>query len=71
MRPLPGARWITVAGGRDPNPDRNGIPDPRHAAAGLKEQGAVVLDRIEGHGALVRNPKNTQRVLDLFLNKKH
>jgi hypothetical protein len=74
-RPLQGTRWITVAGGRDPNPERDGIPDMRHAAAWLKEQGAVVLDRIEdpdeGHGALVHNPKNAQRVLDLFLNENH
>lgn len=69
--PLKGTRWITSAGGRDPQPDRDGIPGMRRAAAWLKEQGAIVLDSIEdpnyGHGALVLNPKNARRVLDLFL----
>lgn len=68
--PLKGTRWVTSAGGRDPHPDRSGIPGMRRAAAWLKEQGAIVLDAIEdpdqGHGALVLNAKNAQRVLDLF-----
>lgn len=70
-RPLQGTRWITVAGARDPNPDRDGIPGMKRTAAWLREQGAVVLESIEdpsfGHGALVRNRKNAGRVLDLFL----
>lgn len=70
-RPLQGTRWITIAGGRDPNPDRDGIPGMKRAAAWLKEQGAIVLESIEdpdsGHGAFVLNPKNAKRVLDLFL----
>ncbi|MSU56874.1 MAG: hypothetical protein EXS35_01585 [Pedosphaera sp.] len=69
-RPLQGTRWITVAGGRDPNPERDGIPGMKRAAAWLKEQGATVVltieDPEEGHGALQRNPKNVRRVLDLF-----
>lgn len=68
--PLKGTRWVTSAGGRDPHPDRDGIPGLRRTAAWLKEQGALVLDTIEdvgeGHGALVLNAKNAQRVLDLF-----
>ena len=70
-RPLEGTRWITVAGARDPHPDRDGIAGMKRAAEWLKEQGAIVVDSIEdpneGHGALQRNPKNAQRVLDLFL----
>jgi hypothetical protein len=70
-RPLNGTRWITVAGGRDPQPDRDGIPGMQRTAKWLREQGAVVVETIEdqdfGHGALHRNPKNTRRVLDLFL----
>lgn len=69
--PLKGTRWVTSAGGRDPHPDRAGIPGMRRTAAWLKEQGAIVLDAIEdpdqGHGALVLNAKNARRVLDLFL----
>jgi len=68
---LKGTRWVTSAGARDPNPDRDGIPGMRRAAAWLKEQGAIVLEAIEdpdqGHGALVRNPENARRVLDLFV----
>lgn len=69
--PLKGTRWVTVAGARDPQPDRSGIAGMRSAAIWLKEQGAIVVDVIEdpdeGHGALQRNPKNAKRVLDLFL----
>jgi len=71
---LKGTRWITSAGAHDPHPERDGIPGMRRTAAWLKEQGAIVLDAIEdpeeGHGALVRNPKNAQRVLNLFLKDK-
>jgi len=72
--PLKGTRWITCAGGRDPQPERDGIPGMRRAAAWLKEQGATVVESIEdpnsGHGALVLNPRNAKRVLDLFLAEK-
>lgn len=69
--PLKGTHWITSAGGRDQNPDRDGIPGMQRAADWLKQQGATVLFQIEdpdsGHGALVLNPKNAARVLDEFL----
>ena len=69
--PLKNTRWITCAGGHDTHPDRDGIPGMRRTAAWLKEQGVLVLATIEdlneGHGALMRNAKNAQRVLDLFL----
>jgi len=72
-RPLQGTRWVTVAGGRDPHPDRDGIPGMQRTAAWLKEQGATVVATIEdpdeGHGALQHNGKNARRVLDLFLNE--
>lgn len=73
-QPLRGMRWITVAGARDQNPDRDGIPGMRKAAAWLRDQGANVIDSIEdpneGHGALLRNEKNARRVLDLFMNDR-
>jgi hypothetical protein len=72
--PLRGTRWVTAAGGRDPEPERDGIPAMRRTAEWLKQQGAIVLASIEdpssGHGALVRNPANAQRVLDLFLGEE-
>lgn len=67
-RPLNGTRWITAAGGRDENPDRDGIPAMRRTADWLKAQGATVVDAIEdrrfGHGALVLNARNARRCLD-------
>lgn len=70
-RPLQGTRWITAAGARDPNPQRDGIEGMRRTAKWLKERGAIVVESIEdpafGHGALQLNPKNTSRVLELFL----
>jgi hypothetical protein len=72
--PLRGTRWITVAGAQDSNPDRDGIAGMRRTAEWLKEQGATVIESIEdpkeGHGALMRNDKNVQLVLDLFLDKR-
>lgn len=74
QRPLQGTRWITAAGARDPHPDRDGVDGMRRTVDWLKQQGATVLESIEdpdeGHGALQRNPKNIQRVLDLFLNER-
>lgn len=72
--PLRGTRWVTAAGARDPNPDRDGIPAMRRTAAWLQEQGATVMERIEdpaeGHGALQLNAINARHVLDLFLGKQ-
>lgn len=71
--PLKGTRWVTAAGERDPNPERDGIPGMKRTAAWLKEQGANVVASIEdtdsGHGALMLNPQSAKRVLDLFLNE--
>lgn len=73
-RPLRGTRWITAAGARDPEPDRDGIPAMRRTSVWLEEQGATVIERIEdpkeGHGALQRNVANARRVLDIFINGK-
>ena len=70
-RPLEGTRWITSAGGKDPSPDRDGIAAMRRTSAWLAAQGAAVVMSIEdestGHGALVLNPANARKVLDLFL----
>ena len=69
-RPLAGTRWVTACGERDPNPDRDGCPGMRRTGQWLKEQGAILLDAIEdpqsGHGALQLNPRNTERLLNLF-----
>ena len=63
-------RWITVCGGRDPHPDRDGCPGMRATGQWLVEQGAAVVAAIEDpdgdHGAFHRNPRNVNRALDLF-----
>lgn len=70
--PLRGTRWVTAAGAKDS--ERDGIAAMRRTAAWLKEQGANVEFSIEdpnlGHGALVLNPANAKRLLDLFLAGK-
>ncbi|HEU4391345.1 MAG TPA: hypothetical protein VFV34_26335 [Blastocatellia bacterium] len=74
-QPLRNTRWVTVAGGRDPNPERDGIPAMQRTADWLKEQGATVVEVIEdkdgGHGVLQRNSKLARRVLDLFFADEH
>ena len=69
-RPLAGTYWITVCGARDPNPDRDGCPGMRRTALWLEAQGAEIVAAIEdpqfGHGALSLNPRNVERVLELF-----
>lgn len=73
-RPLRGTRWVTAAGARDAEPERDGIPAMRRTAAWLEEQGATVIERIEdpkeGHGALQRNPANVRRALDIFMKQE-
>jgi len=73
-RALAGTRWITVCGERDPKLERDGCPAMRRTALWLKEQGAQLLAAIEdpqsGHGALHLNPRNADRVLELFLTSR-
>jgi hypothetical protein len=70
LRILAGTRWVTACGERDPNPDRDGCPGMRRTGQWLKEQGATLLDAIEdpqsGHSALQLNPRNAERLLELF-----
>lgn len=72
VAPLAGSRWVTSAGARDPEPDRDGITGMRAAAEWLAAQGAIVVKMIEdpsyGHGALVLNENNARIVLDLFVD---
>lgn len=69
--PLRGTRWITVGGGKDPHPERDGSPAMRRTATWLEAHGATVLAMIDdpeqGHGAMHRSQANTARVLEIFL----
>lgn len=71
QRPLRDTHWITVAGGKDPQPEQSGIPAMRRTASWLREQGATIDEAIEdpngGHGALHLDPRNCRLVLDRFL----
>lgn len=73
--PLRGTRWITVAGGRDPNPERDGVPAMRRTCTWLESHGAEVIDRVEapalGHGALPQSLEITKQVLDRFCPAEH
>ena len=68
--PLRGTKWVTSAGAKDPNPDRDGIQGMRETKKWLESQGAIVVKAIEdpkfGHGALVLNAGDARQVVDLF-----
>jgi len=69
-QPFRQARWITVCGGRDPNPERDGCPGMRATGLWLTGQGAQGVTAIEdpqgGHGVFHRNARHVNRALDLF-----
>lgn len=73
-QPLRVTRWITCAGALDKNAERDGIAAMRKTAAWLRAQGATIEFSLEdpahGHGALVLNPNNANRVIDFFLGEK-
>jgi hypothetical protein len=66
-QPFAGTRWITCAGGTDPDPDRDGIPAMRRTAAWIAAKGGTVVLAIEdaalGHGALQLSRANVAGVL--------
>lgn len=70
--PYTGSRWITVCGGRDPNPDRDGCPGMRDSAEWIRRYGGELLYAIEDpqgdHGVFHRTPAHVRRVLDDFLS---
>ena len=69
-KPLAGSRWVTFGGGKDPNPDRDGIQGMRDAGEWIRKYGGTVELAIEdpdsAHGGFHRNPKNTEAALDVF-----
>ena len=71
-RPLAGTRWLTFAGGQDPNPDRDGIPAMRRTGQWLLEQGAlldlVIEDSAGGHGVFMLTPRYVDYGLTAFEN---
>ncbi len=69
-RPLAGSHWVTYAGAKDTNPDRDGIQGMRETGEWIQKYGGIVDLAIEdpdsGHGGFHRNPKNTNAALDVF-----
>ncbi len=68
--PLQGTHWVTFAGGRDPNPERDGIYGMREAAEWIRKYGGVVdlmiEDKNADHGGFHRNPDNMRFAIDVF-----
>jgi hypothetical protein len=69
-KPLEGSHWVTFGGGKDPNPDRDGIQGMREAGEWIRKYGGTVDLAIEdpdsGHGGFHRNPQNTNAALNVF-----
>ncbi len=69
-KPFTGSRWVTFAGGKDPNPGRSGVSGMRETADWIRSRGGSVDLAIEdpdaGHGGFHQNPKNTNAALDIF-----
>jgi hypothetical protein len=69
-QPFAGSHWVTFAGGKDPNPDRDGVVGMRETADWIESYGGSVDLAIEdpdaGHGGFHQNPKNANAALDIF-----
>lgn len=69
-KPLAGSHWVTFAGGKDPNPERDGVQGMRETGEWIKRYGGTVDLAIEdpesSHGGFHRNPKNASAALDVF-----
>ncbi len=68
--PFAGTHWILYGGGRDPHPDRDGIPGMREAAAWVTRLGGTVdlflADEEGDHGGFHRRPQNMEAALQVF-----
>lgn len=68
--PFQGSSWVTFAGAKDANPDRDGIPGMRETADWIHRYGGLVELAIEDpngdHGGFHRNPHNCDLALDVF-----
>ena len=69
-QPFTGTHWVTYAGEKDVNPDRDGVRAMRKTAEWLKKYGATVDLAMEdpegGHGGFHMIPKNCDKALDVF-----
>ena len=69
-KPLTGTHWVTYAGAKDTNPERDGIEGMRAAGEWIRKQGGTVDLAIEdkngNHGGFHLNPDNARAALDCF-----
>lgn len=69
-KPFSGSHWVTFAGAKDTNPDRDGVSAMRKTADWIRSLGGsvdrVIEDPDSGHGGFHQNPKNTNAALDIF-----
>jgi len=69
-KPFTGSHWVTFAGGKDSNPDRDGVLGMRETADWIRSYGGsmdlAIEDDDSGHGGFHQNPKNTNAALDIF-----
>ncbi len=71
--PFKDTHWITFAGGKDPNPDRDGISGMRQVAKWIQRFGGImdlaIEDESAGHGGFHQNPDNMLAAIKVFENR--
>ncbi len=69
-KPFAGTHWVTFAGGKDTNSQRDGLQGMRETGEWLEKYGGTVDLAIEdpdgGHGGFHMSPKNCNAALDVF-----
>ena len=69
-QPFLGSHWVTYAGEKDVNPDRDGVRAMRKTGEWIKKYGGTVDLAIEdpegNHGGFHLRPQNCEKALDVF-----
>ena len=69
-QPFAGTHWVTYAGEKDVNPDRDGVRAMRQTGEWIKKYGGTVdlaIEDPEGdHGGFHKRPQNCDQALDVF-----
>ncbi len=68
--PFAGTHWVTYAGEKDVNPDRDGVRTMRKTGEWIEKYGGTVdlaIEDPEGdHGGFHKRPQNCEKALDVF-----
>ncbi len=74
-KPLTGTHWVTYAGAKDTNPERDGFEGMRGAGEWIRQHGGVVDLALEDpngdHGGFHKNPANMAKALECFEKRLH